>query len=72
MIEAEAEQLERSLKNCKTKDEAQQVYMDAKTRAMGGSGRDDGSILLLLPALDKAYNEYLKQGTSGKKMNTWA
>lgn len=72
MIEAEAEQLERSLKNCKTKDEAQQVYMDAKTRAMGGSGRDDGSILLLLPALDNTYNEYLKQGTSGKKMNTWA
>ena len=72
MIEAEAEQLERSLKNCKSKDEAQQVYMDAKTRAMGGSGRDDGSILLLLPALDKAYNEYLKQGTLGKKMNTWA
>lgn len=36
MIEAEAEQLERSLKNCKSKDEAQQVYMNAKTRAMGG------------------------------------
>ena len=72
MIESEAEQLERSLKNCKSKDEARQVYMDAKTRAMSGPGREDGSILLLLPALDKAYNEYLKQGTSGKKMNTWA
>ena len=72
MIEAEAEQLERSLKNCKSKDEAQQVYMDAKTRAMGGAGREDGSILLLLPALDKTYNEYLKQGTSGEKVNLWA
>lgn len=69
MIEAQAEQLERSLKSCKSKDEAQQVYMDAKTRAMSGSGRGDGSILLLLPALDHAYNEYLKQGASGKKMN---
>ena len=72
MIEAEAEQLERSLKNCKSKDEVQQVYMNAKTRAMGSASRDDGSILLLLPALDKTYNEYLKQGTSGKKMNIWA
>lgn len=72
MIEAEAEQLERSLKNCKSKDEAQQVYMNAKTRAMGGAGRKDGSILLLLPALDKAYHEYLKKGTSGKKLNLWA
>lgn len=72
MIEAEAEQLERSLKNCKSKDEAQQVYMNAKTRAMGEAGREDGSILLLLPALDKAYNEYLKKGTSGKKLNLWA
>lgn len=72
MIEAEAEQLERSLKNCKSKDEVQQVYMNAKTRAMGSASRDDGSILLLLPALDNTYNEYLKQGTSGTKMNIWA
>ena len=72
MIEAEAEQLERSLKNCKSKDEVQQVYMNTKTRAMGSASRDDGSILLLLPALDNTYNEYLKQGTSGTKMNIWA
>ena len=72
MIEAEAEQLERSLKHCKSNDEAQQVYMDAKTRAMGGASREDGSILLLLPALDQTYNEYLKQGASEEKVNLWA
>ena len=71
-MEQEVQQLEKGLKVCKSKEEARQVYMNAKSRVMGSANQEDGSILVLMPALDKAYNEYLKQGTSGKKMNTWA
>lgn len=71
-MEQEVQQLEKGLKGCNSKEEARQVYMNAKSRVMGSANQEDGSILVLMPALDKAYNEYLKQGTSGKKMNTWA
>lgn len=71
-MEQEVQQLEKGLKGCKSKEEARQAYMDAKTRAMCSANQENGSILVLLPALDNTYNEYLKQGTSGKKMNIWA
>lgn len=71
-MEQEVQQLEKGLKDCKSKEEARQVYMDAKTRVMGSTNQEDGSILVLMPALDNIYSEYLKQGTSGKKMNIWA
>lgn len=71
-MEQEVQQLEKGLKGCKSKEEARQVYMDAKTRAMGLANQEDGSILVLMPALDKTYNEYLKQDASGEKVNLWA
>ena len=69
-MEAEAEQLKRSLRGCKSKDEARQVYINAKARLMGASGQNDGSFLFLSAALDKAYSQYMKQGTS--KLNILA
>ena len=71
--EQEAEQLKRSLKGCKSKDEAQQAYMNAKLRAMGGSTKNDSAILFLSPVLDKTYAEYKKRGTStSSQLDIWA
>ena len=71
--EQEAEQLKRSLRGCKSKDEAQQAYMNAKLRAMGGSTKNDGSILFLSPVLDKTYEQYKKRGTSTtSQLDIWA
>lgn len=55
---------------CKSKDEARKVYMNAKTRIMGTSGKDDGSFLFLSAALDEAYSQHTKQGVS--KLNILA
>jgi len=71
-MEQEAEQLERSLQRCESKDEARQVYMEAKTRIMGTANKEDSSVLFLLPTLDRVYNEYLEKGKSGKKTEFWA
>ena len=69
----EAGQLEKSLRNCKSKDQAHQVYMNAKTRVMGGADMKDGSILFLFPALDKTYEQYMKRGTSKTSiLDIWA
>ena len=69
----EAEQLEKSLRNCKSKDQAHQVYMNAKMRIMGGTDMKDGSILFLSPALDKTYEQYMKRGTSKTStLDVWA
>ena len=71
--EQEAEQLKRSLQGCKSKDEAQQAYMNAKLRAMGGSTKNDSAILFLSPVLDKTYAEYKKRGTStSSQLDIWA
>lgn len=71
-IEAEAEQLERRLKNCKSEEEAQQIYMEARMSANIGPGKKDGTALMLVPALERAYNEYLTKGKSVKELNILA
>lgn len=71
-MEQETQQLENSLKGSKSKEEANKIYMDAKMRLMNGAGKKDGSILFLMPAIDKAYSQYMKQGASSEnKMNIW-
>ena len=69
----EAEQLEKSLRGCKSKEDAQRVYREAKSRIMGGTDMKDGSILFLSPALDEAYSHYMKHGTSKTStVDIWA
>lgn len=71
-MEQEARQLENSLKGSKSKEEANQIYMDAKMRLMNGTGKKDGSILFLMPAIDKAFSQYMERGTiSGSKIDIW-
>ncbi|MEG0777734.1 MAG: hypothetical protein RSG55_02685, partial [Oscillospiraceae bacterium] len=72
-MEQEAQQLENSLKGSKSKEEANKIYMDAKMRLTSGTGKKDGSILFLMPAIEKAFSQYMKQGTSsGNKMDIQA
>ena len=59
----EAEQLKRELARCKSKDEAQLAYMNAKARIMGATGKNDGSFILLSAVLDKVYSQHPKKGT---------
>lgn len=66
-MEMEAEQLERRLRSCKSKEEAQQAYMDAKMGIMSGADPKDGSILFYMAAIDKTYSQYMKQGASSEK-----
>ena len=69
----EAEQLEKSLRNCKSKDQAHQAYMNAKMRIMGGTDMKDGSILFLSPALDETYSQHMGRRTSTTSMfDLWA
>lgn len=71
-MEQEARQLENSLKGSKSKEEANQIYMDAKMRLVNGIGKKDGSILFLMPAIDKAFSQYMKRSTvSEGKINIW-
>ena len=71
-MEQEARQLENSLKGSKSKEEANQIYMDAKMRLVNGTGKKDGSILFLMPAIDNAFSQYMKRGTvSESKINIW-
>ncbi|MGI6752538.1 MAG: hypothetical protein ACOX4U_08055 [Anaerovoracaceae bacterium] len=71
-MEEEARQLENSLKSSKSKEEANQIYMDAKMRLMNGIGKKDGSILFLMPAIDKAFSQYMKGSTVSKsRINIW-
>ena len=62
-MDQEAEQLKRELARCKSKDEAQLAYMNAKTRIMGATGKNDGSFILLSAVLDKVYSQHTKKGT---------
>ena len=69
----EAEQLEKSLRNCKSKDQAHQAYMNAKMRIMGASGKNDGSFLFLSAALDETYSQHMGRRTSTTSMfDIWA
>lgn len=71
-MEQEAIQLENSLKGSKSKEEANQIYMDAKMRLVNGAGKKDGSILFLMPAIDNAFSQYMKRSTvSESKISIW-
>ena len=60
-MEQEAEQLKRELARCKSKDEAQLAYMNAKTRIMGATGKNDGSFIFLSAAIDEVYSQHTKK-----------
>ena len=69
-MEQEVQQLENSLQGSKSKGEANQIYMDAKMRLMSRTCKKDGSILFLMPAIDKAFSQYMKRGaSSGNRMD---
>lgn len=71
-MEQEARQLENSLKGSKSKEEANQIYMDAKMRLVNGTGKKDGSILFLMPAINNAFSQYMKRNTvSESKISIW-
>ena len=72
-MEQEAEQLKSKLERCKSKDQARQVYINAKARLVGGADKNDGAILFLSPALDETYSHYMKHGTSKTStVDIWA
>ena len=69
----EAEQLKTQLARCKSKDEARQVYMNAKSLLVGGADKNDGAALFLSAVLDEVYSQHTKHGTSKtSKLDTWA
>ena len=70
-MEQEAEQLKKSLEGSKSKDEKYQTYIDAKMRLVSASSKKDGSILFLSAALDEAYSQHMKRGTTSK-LDIWA
>ena len=70
---AEAEQLKAQLARCKSKDEALQVYRNAKSQLVGGADKTDGAALFLSAALDEVYSQHTKQGASKpSKLDLWA
>ena len=72
-MEQEAEQLEQKLKSSTTKEGKYQAYIDAKMRIMSGANMSkgsDGGMMFLFAALDKAYSQHMKRGTS--KVDIWA
>ena len=72
-MEQEAKQLKTQLARCKSKDEARQVYINAKARLVGGADKNDGSALFLSPALDEVYSQYMGRGSSKTPMlDIWA
>ena len=70
-VEQEVAQLKKKLQGSKSKEEARQIYMDAKTRLMGGANKSDGTILLMIPAMDEVYSQHMKGGSTSK-LDIWA
>ena len=70
-MDQEAEQLKKSLEGSKSKDEKYQTYIDAKMRLVSASSKKDGSILFLSAALDEAYSQHMKGGSTSK-LDIWA
>lgn len=72
--EQEAAQLEQRLRSSKTKDGKHQAYIDAKMRIISGvnmSEGSDGGMMFLMAALDKAYSQHMKGGTTSE-IDIWA
>ena len=61
-IQAQREALENRLKNCKSKEEAQEVYTDTVARIP----EDDPARKELMAAYDRAYEEFKESGEYGK------
>ena len=57
-MEQQAEQLKQRLSGCKSKEEAQRAYMEAKMNVMSSADPKDGSSLFLIAAIDEAYAEH--------------
>lgn len=65
-MEQEAEQLIKRLQSSKSKEESQQIYLEAKMNAAGELGNKDSSALFIMAAIDSAYAEYNGKGVSLK------
>lgn len=59
-MEQEENQLKVSLRGAKSKEQAEQIYMDAKMRILSNISENDSSGLFLLSVIDKVYCEYKK------------
>jgi len=59
-IEQEVAQLKARLRASKSKEEANRIYMETKMNLMSGGVNDKG-MLLMMPAIDEAYRESMKQ-----------
>ena len=59
-IEEEVINLKNKLRAAKSKEEAAQIHMEAKLSALS-AGVNDKSVLVMTPALDEAYNEFMKE-----------
>lgn len=71
-MEQEAAQLKNSLKGSKSKEEANQIYRDAKMRLVNRTGKNDGSLLFLMSAIDNVFSQYMQRNTvSESKINIW-
>lgn len=66
-MEQEARSLEQKLQRCRTKEEARQVYMEAKRAVMNSVDKNDCSALFYFAALDATYAEYSKEDASSQK-----
>ena len=60
-MEQEVQQLENSLRSCKSKKEANQIYIDTKMRLMSSVNKNDSSALAIMSAIDKTFAEYEKE-----------
>ena len=67
-MEQEAKQLKMQLARCKSKDQARQVYINAKARLVGGADKNDGSALFLSAVLDETYSQHMGRGSSKMPM----
>jgi len=59
-IEEEVINLKNKLRAAKSKEEAAQIHMEAKLQALS-AGVGDKTVLVMIPALDEAYNNFKKE-----------
>ena len=63
-MEMEAEQLEKRLRSCKSNDDAQQIYLEAKMNAVSQFTKEDNSAMFIIAALDETFNRHMGRGNS--------
>ncbi len=58
--------MEKSLQGCTSKEEARQIYIDAKMRLMNAVSQEDSTALFFLAVIDKVYADTLKASNSSE------